>query len=43
MYTFEGHQYECMRDLLLPYMNVRVEEGGTVFVAYTGGFIRDCV
>lgn len=38
--TFEGREYECVRDSLLPYMNGRMEGGDAAFVAHTGDFIR---
>lgn len=38
--TFEGPEYDCVKNVLIPYMNDKIENGDAAFMAHTGDFIR---
>ena len=37
--TFEGPEFNCVKDVLIPYMNRKIEAGDAAFMAHTGDFI----
>jgi len=38
--TYEGREYECWRDTIIPYMNSRIDAGDAAFSVHAGDFIK---
>eukprot|EP01083_Nonionella_stella_P024110 66678_1 len=38
--TYEGPEYECVRDNLIPYMNEQIDAGEASFIAHAGDIIK---
>lgn len=37
--TFEGSEYDCLRDVTIPWMNRMIDAGDAAFMAHTGDII----
>jgi len=39
--TFEGPDYACVNDVLIPYMNSKIASGDAAFIAHAGDFLGE--
>jgi hypothetical protein len=39
--TYEGNDYDCVRDSIVPYMNGLIADGDAASIAHIGDFISE--
>ena len=39
--TYQGNQYDCIKDYVIPYMNDKIDAGDAAFIAHCGDILGE--